>query len=209
MALTRRTSVVLRRYIADTSHPYHVAVSMEKAQDSLRFLLNYTMQCNKLFDDLQWQVVGYAALSPFPHRHENMGGSTQEIKRCPSCWTYFDHRKDDQTHAPNCSLASLFALFPLFPRFTRRQDSVLQAFSVVNGYIESNSHPPAVNSFQYGLSPVPQPGLPAILPPSGVPFYPPSFDPSQMTISCDLPDEASCVCIFKSMRVRFSRRARP
>ena len=135
------------------------------------------------------------------HSHENMGGSTQEIKRCPSCWTYFDHRKDDQAHAPNCSLASLFALFPRSPRFTGRQDSVLQAFSVVNGYIESNSHPPAVNSFQYGLSPVPQPGLPAILPPSSVPFYPPSFDPSQLALSCDLPEEASCVCIFKSMQV--------
>lgn len=91
---------------------------MEKAQDSLKFLLNYTMQCHKLFKDLQWQVVGYARGARLTRRHENMGGSTQEIKRCPSCWTYFDHRKDDQTHASNCTLASLLSLSALRPRFT-------------------------------------------------------------------------------------------
>lgn len=84
---------------------------------------------------------------------------------------------------------------------------MLQAFSVVNGYIESNSHSPAVNSFQYGLSPVPQPGLPAIVPPSGVPLYSSSFDASQVAISCDLPDDASCVCLLKSIQVAAGARS--
>ena len=153
-ALIYRTFIACRRY-PPNKHLPNIAYTIEKARDSLRFLLNYTMQCQKLFNDLQWQVVG-------------------------SSFSLFSHTD-----------TKIWAVAP-------KKSSVVPAAGRILT-TEKTTKP----SFPYGVSPVPQPGLPAILPSSGVSFYS-SFDPSQVAISCDLPEDTSCVCIFKTMQVWLS-----
>ena len=82
-----------------------------------------------------------------------------------------------------------------------RRESVLKAFGVVNGYIESNSHQPVMNSYQYGMPPITQPGLAAILTPQSLPLRPPPIEISQYAMNYDITEDACIVCVSNRMKV--------
>ncbi|KAK8815768.1 hypothetical protein WA538_004892 [Blastocystis sp. DL] len=75
-------------------------ISPQVVDSSIRFLFEYTTSVYTLINDLQFQLVG----------HEDIGGVSIELHRCPGCFTYRDNRNEsgqETPHDPKCPLNAL------------------------------------------------------------------------------------------------------
>lgn len=85
-------------------------ISPQMVDSSIRFLFDYATSCYSLLNSMQFQLIGYFSSIVLIPRHEDVGGVSLELHRCPSCFTYRDNRLENNIetpHDPKCALNAL------------------------------------------------------------------------------------------------------